>query len=131
MSIKYGNMGLNTVGSLYWAAVAFAGVGVLTVSNVQLSGPVPLAVTGCIWVIGVFVVTVRVLRRLSKLEEEHREPDDAMHLAFYCAAILPILGSVGRPLCHAVHTLTRARFVDCGHPLIAGETDSHDSRIGH
>ena len=95
--VRYGNFGLNTVASLYWAAVVSAGFAVWVVATeITMSGkPVLLTVGGYIWIICVFVAMVRVLKRLSKLEEEHREPDEAMKLAFHCAAVIPVLGFIG------------------------------------
>ena len=54
-----------------------------------------LATAGYIWIVGVFVATVGVLKRLGKLEEEHRVPDEAMKLAFHCASTMPVLGYIG------------------------------------
>jgi len=57
------------------------------------------AVLAVLWVIYVAISTYRALSRLSALEEEQPDPDDAMNLAFQLVRVQPILGTVPLIVC--------------------------------
>ena len=90
----YDSIGMRTRNGVYWMAVLFCvlTINVVVMQHVQTDHPpYRLAMQG-VWIAGVFLFTVRILRRLGNLETGCSEPDDSMKLLFHCANMLPIIG---------------------------------------
>lgn len=90
----YGELGFRTRRSVYWLAAVLlvAALNAVTIHSVQADQGAIETVAQCVWVVGVFLGTMKVLRRLGALEEACSKPDEGMKLAFHCATMLPVTG---------------------------------------
>ena len=89
----YHTLGIRTRRGVYWSAVFFATLVVITVITDAVftdQGGVRTAFR-LTYAAAVFLVTTRILRRLRVLELARPEPDDGMKLAFRCALGFPII----------------------------------------
>lgn len=91
----YRTVGFRTRRSVFWTAGVLA-VLMLNVTAVQYAVAAEPSLLRLalqvVWIVGVFLGTHRILKRLEDLEAGRQEPSEGMRLAFDSASVLPTTG---------------------------------------
>lgn len=91
----YAEFGIRTKQGIYWLLMVMLVVGAnMVVLYAQRTGDMVRTATAALWLVAVAVATIRTLRRLDVLEQDHREPTAGMRLIFQLASMQPVLGTV-------------------------------------
>ena len=103
-AMAYNDFGIRTLRGVYWITTIL----VVLMTNVIIIQALQTGqhhvwtvwtASKLVWVLAVFLNTVRILNRLKKLEVTRQEPDDDMKLMFHLASMFPIVGYLPFFLC--------------------------------
>jgi hypothetical protein len=91
----YSGVGIRTTYGVFWLTLFLVTLATNSIVLYEIRTHHHVrAVLALLWVTYVAISTTRALFRLSALDEEQPEPDDAMKLAFQLVRVQPILGTV-------------------------------------
>lgn len=93
-AMAYNDFGIRTLRGVYWIAfiLLILMINVILIQAVQTGQHHVWTASKFVWVLAIFLNTVRILKRLKKLEATRQEPEDDMKLMFHLASIFPIVG---------------------------------------
>ena len=96
MAVKYAEYGFRTRQSVYWVTTVLIFVMLNLVVTAFVTGNLAAAtaIAAGVWLVGLALGTLRLLKKLHAMEAEHSEPTEAMKLLFEAVTMLPIAGSL-------------------------------------
>ena len=100
-AMTYNDFGIRTLRGVYWITTILVVLmtNVIIIQAVQTGQHHVWTALKLVWVLAIFLNTVRILNRLKKLGATRQESDDDMKLMFHLASMFPIVGYLPFFLC--------------------------------